>query len=107
MKHEIDECGDECWYDDNLDFHREDGPAIIWKNGNKTWIRHGRLHRKNGPAAEYVNGDSCWYVNDRLHRLDGPAMDSKYRKEWYIDGEQIYCKDNEEFLRIIKMKELL
>jgi len=24
------------WYKDNL-FHREDGPAIIWKNGDKSW----------------------------------------------------------------------
>jgi hypothetical protein len=26
---------------------------------------------------------------------------------WYINGDPIDCKDNDEFLRIVKMKELL
>jgi hypothetical protein len=26
---------------------------------------------------------------------------------WYIHGKRIDCTDNEEFLRIVKMKELL
>lgn len=46
------------------------------------WFKDGRIHRENGPAVEYPNG----------------------HKEWFYYGRQIDCKDNEEFLRIIKHK---
>jgi hypothetical protein len=86
MKHEIDEAENEFWYDDDGNYHRDNGPAIIYNSryGNSEWQQHGKLHR-----------------------LDGPAIDFRYRKEYYIDGERINCKDNEEFLRIVKMRSLL
>jgi len=28
-------------------------------------------------------------------------------KEWFLYGEEIICKDNEEFLRIVKLKAFL
>jgi hypothetical protein len=100
--------GTKYWRNDNGDFHREDGPAIEWTNGDKEWYIDGKRHREDGPAIEYVNGSQDWYINGILHRLDGPAV--IYRnmlQHWYIHGQQINCKDNEEFLRIVKMKELL
>jgi hypothetical protein len=36
-KHEIDIFGDEYWYDDNGEHHRNDGPAIIHPNGDSGW----------------------------------------------------------------------
>lgn len=49
-------------------FHREDGPAIIYKNGRKEWWIDNKLHRMDGPAIEYegrmkiffINGDVYW-----------------------------------------------
>jgi hypothetical protein len=83
MKHEIDKYG-EFWYDDDMQLHRDDGPAIIWDTFSCEYYQHGKLHR-----------------------LDGPARHFRYVDEWYIDGERIDCNSNEEFLRIVKMKELL
>jgi hypothetical protein len=52
----------------------------------------------------YSNGDKIWYLNGKLHREDGPACEYfNGAKYWYIHGEWIECKDNEEFLRIIKL----
>ena len=34
------------------DIHNEDGPAILFKNGNKWWMKNGRLHKENGEAIE-------------------------------------------------------
>jgi hypothetical protein len=50
-----------------------------------------------------------WY-NDagQLHREDGPAIKRiDGSKEWFIDDIPIYCENNDEFLRIVKMKKLL
>lgn len=53
--------------------------------GNKTWFKDGQRHRIDGPDIEYVNGE----------------------KRWYINGEEFTCKDNEEFLQIVKLKVFL
>jgi hypothetical protein len=44
-------------------YHREDGPALIHKSGNKHWYINGQLHRDDGPAIEYANGTREWYIN--------------------------------------------
>ena len=45
----IDICGD-IFYLKNNKLHREEGPAIIYKNGIIWWMNDGKLHRENGPA---------------------------------------------------------
>ena len=37
------------WKDDVV--HRDDGPAIIKKNGEKYWMVNGKPHRIDGPAV--------------------------------------------------------
>jgi len=39
-------------------YHRLNGPAKEWLNGDK----EGRLHREDGPAREYSDGDKEWYL---------------------------------------------
>jgi hypothetical protein len=99
--------GTKYWYNDNYETHREDGPAIIWANGNQQYYQHDQLHRTDGPAEVFWDGDCSYYQYGKLHRIDGPAIDWGLLSEWWIDGVQIDCKDNEEFLRIVKMKILL
>ena len=73
----------------NGKLHREDGPAVEYKNGGKEWWVNGRLHREDGPAVENggpFNGKE-WWVNGRLHREDGPAMESTVRLEWWVNGQ--------------------
>ena len=70
------------------DYHRDDGPAVEYANGDKEWWVNGRVHRIDGPAVEYANGDQEWWLNGLRHREDGPAIDyiggSKY---WYFKGD--------------------
>jgi hypothetical protein len=32
-------------------------------NGHKTWCLNGQLHREDGPAVEYTDGDKSWWLN--------------------------------------------
>ena len=49
-------------------------------------------------------GNKYWHLNDGLHREDGPAIESVYGyKAWYYHGKFIDCKDNQEFLRMVKL----
>ena len=52
----------ETYYNENNEYHREDGPAIIkydsnGKLGSKEYWEHGKRHRKNGPAIELYNNE--------------------------------------------------
>jgi len=70
--------------------HREDGPAIEWANGDKSWYLNGKIHREDGPAIERANGNKIWYLNGILHREDGPAIEAANGdKSWWINGKQL------------------
>ncbi len=75
----IDKYKTKRWYKDDI-LHREDGPAFE-NSAAKIWIQHGASHRLDGPASEWYNGNKYWYLN----------------------GIQIDCKTNEEFLRLVKL----
>jgi len=61
----IDELGSKYYHKDKeMEIpHREDGPAIEWSNGNKSWYLNGKLHREDGAAIEYADGKKAWYLN--------------------------------------------
>lgn len=55
----------------------------IYFNGDKRWVSSSNLlHREDGSALEFANGEKYWFYHDI----------------------QIHCKDNEEFLKLIKLK---
>ena len=60
----------------NKVLHREDGPAVEWADGDKSWYVDGRIHRTDGPAIEGKDGSKFWYTNGELHRTDGPAIEA-------------------------------
>ncbi len=33
------------------------------EDGNKYWYLNDKLHREDGPAIEYANGNKSWYIN--------------------------------------------
>lgn len=56
---------------------------IILSDGSKQWrLSNGKLHREDGPAVEWANGVKVWFYYD----------------------QQILCKNNEDFLKLIKLK---
>jgi hypothetical protein len=70
-------------------FHRTDGPAIEYADGDKKWYVDGKFHRTDGPAIEYANGGKSWYVEGKRHRTDGPAVEwSDGTKKWYLEGKE-------------------
>ena len=32
--------------------------------GTKRWFLNGKFHREDGPAVEYADGDKQWYLHD-------------------------------------------
>ncbi len=90
----IDKRGDKIWKDNLGRFHRLDGPAVEYADGEKSWYKNGLKHRLDGPAVERSDGTRHWYKDGNLHRLDGPAVmcDDGY-KGWYKDGCFFRSKD--------------
>lgn len=82
--------------------HREDGPAIEWDNGTKSWFLNGVRHREDGPAYSDRELD-IWYFNGMKHRTNGPAVKSKVdsSEEWFfndvkhrLDGPAVTAAEN-------------
>ena len=67
--HWIDGFGREVWIK-NGDYHRENGPSIIWKDGATTWYQNGRLHRTDGPADQTLDGKPLWCLDAQHYSLD-------------------------------------
>ncbi len=61
----VDAAGTKRHYNSKDELHREDGPAIEYADGSKSWWINGKLHRENGPAIEFSSGGKHWYINDR------------------------------------------
>ena len=77
----------------------------VYNNKTVEWHLNGNLHREDGPAVERANGGKYWYLNGKYHREDGPAIEyPDGYKSWYLSGKKISCKDNDHFLRLIKLK---
>ena len=78
------------WHNLEGELHREDGPAVEWADGTKSWWLNGHRHREDGPAIEYADGDKKWFLNGQCHREDGPAIEcaSGY-KFWYLNDQRL------------------
>jgi hypothetical protein len=77
---------------------------------DKQWYINGKRHRLDGPAIDIVHtyGYRSWWIDGKKHREDGPAVESPNGvNQYWISGVQIHCEDNEEFLRIVKMKSFI
>ena len=56
------------YINENGNLHREDGPAVEWKNGNKSWYINGLLHKEDGPAIDWYDGVfKRYYLNDIMY----------------------------------------
>jgi len=71
--------------------HREDGPAMIFANGDEEWFINGLLHREGGPAVNYKR-EQTYYKNGQMHREDGPAFfkkreDGLEEYMWVVEGK--------------------
>ena len=83
---EVDVFGTRRYYNRDNQLHRESGPAVEYKDGEKQWCQNGRLHRTDGPAVLWADGTKKWFQNGLRHRTDGAAVEfaSGY-KYWFIN----------------------
>jgi hypothetical protein len=88
----INEDGDKFYYNDKAMKirHREDGPAVEWRNGHKEWFLNGILHREDGPAIEYKSGVKSWYLNDV--KLSEQEFLKRTAKETILTMDEIASK---------------
>jgi hypothetical protein len=76
----------------------------IDKWGNKRHFLNDLLHREDGPAIEWIDGGKSYYQRGQRHRLDGPAIEYvRGAKWWYFHGKYIDCDSQEEFEEQIKL----
>jgi len=100
----IDVIGNNIYENPKGYFHKLDGPAIKYTNGDKLWYKEGKLHKTDGPAMEWTNGDKEWYKEGQLHRLDGPAREhANGNKYWYILGKYLEEKEFNSWMNRIKI----
>lgn len=77
----------------------EDAGLIRWV------LPNGDLHREDGPAVVYKDGTGEeWYWCGKRHRVDGPAAILTHRQEYWIRGEVLTY---EEFLRATRAPSVL
>ena len=60
-------------------------------NGAKVWTNsQGNYHNEEGPAIIFSNGENFWYINGERHREDGPAIiTSNNQQHFYVKFEEI------------------
>ena len=63
--------GWEEWVDENGEYHRLDGPALIHPNGAQYWYKNGKRHREDGPA-EILPYESALY----------------HKYKWWLNGHK-------------------
>jgi hypothetical protein len=109
--------GTQHWLLPDGTLHREDGPAVLYPNGDNIWYFDGRFHRENGPAIEfryhgtqntlraYEHPRLEWFIHGKRHREDGPArINSDGTCEWYVHGQFLPVKTQQEFEQYMRMK---
>ena len=78
------------WTDKHGELHRDDGPAVIYQNGEQRWYQHGEPHREDGPAVIWLDGTRFWRQHGKQHRDDGPAIvRANGTQEWWWYGEAV------------------
>ena len=86
---EVDTRGTRWYYNSANQLHRENGPAVEWSNGTKSWYQNGLRHRTDGPAIECPDNSKYWCQNGQLHRTDGAAVEyDDGTKEWWQNGKR-------------------
>jgi hypothetical protein len=59
--------GTKKWKNENGQYHRDDGPAIIYSSGRKEWWKNGQWHRDDGPAIIRPDGTQSWFIKGKYY----------------------------------------
>jgi len=103
----IDKFGNKEYKNSKGQYHRLDGPALKYTNGDKWWYKEDKLHRLYGPAIECTDGIKEWYKEwykeGKCHRVNGPAIEyTNGEKYWWILDKDLKEKDFNSWISRIK-----
>lgn len=62
---------------------------IITTEGHKMYYKDADcsiLHREDGPAIEFTQGHKSWYQDNLRHRVDGPAIEWGNETSYWLNG---------------------
>jgi hypothetical protein len=90
--------------DENGVLHREDGPALIYNNGEENWYKRGRLHRENGLPAIIKKEYKLYMVNGRRHNEYGPGYENIDGTVWWYLNNIKYIEEEQYQKELIKLK---
>jgi hypothetical protein len=62
---------------------------MIENNNGQFWMDNGTFHREDGPAKVYRDGDTEWWRNGKRHRIDGPALIWRGIASWWINNRNV------------------
>ena len=67
--------------------------CVMDENGNKVYLVGTMFHKSNGPATEWVDGEWTWYLHDKRHRYYGEQRfwrsDEPGLNRWIIHGKLV------------------
>lgn len=69
-------------------YHKEDCPAVILKNGIWMYFCNGSLHNRNGPAITNLGNLNIYIINNQIHRWGGPAISINGHEQYWVNGIQ-------------------
>ena len=81
--------------------------VVINERKDIVYYLNGKYHREDGSAIEYANGNACWCLYGKLHRTDGPAIYVYGTKEWWLNDKRYGKNDdftNESWNRFVKLE---
>ncbi|TAL29525.1 MAG: hypothetical protein EPN97_13270 [Alphaproteobacteria bacterium] len=91
-----------------VDFNTATGDEIRETAQGVEYYRNNVLHRDGGPAIECKNGDRHWYDNGMRHRVEGPAVElAKGGKEWWVKAIKMSEDEHIHFRHWQKQRDML
>ena len=86
MNPTISESGSKRWYNDQGQFHRTDGPALIYADGYQSYWINGERHRIDGPAVIHPDGyPEYWIYGNKLTEEEYyDIIQSEEHLNWYL-----------------------
>ncbi len=81
VRKKIDESGNIRYFNEQHQYHREDGPAAIIY-GDKAWYINDILHRIDGPAIEYANGSKFYWIMGKEYSYEDWLSIKDYPLLW-------------------------
>lgn len=77
----VDSYGNISYKNERGDFHRLNGPALEHIDVT-IWMVNGGIHRDDGPAVIFKDGREIWYRRGAPYQPDSSAMSNWQASKW-------------------------